>query len=84
MTLTTQYTSSARWDIYEYAEYFESRSASVADRFREAVEKTVRMLCDSPELGLRLRADPDRTYPLSDHFGLSEPPDFLPSCGHGS
>jgi len=58
MTLTAWYAPDARQDIYECAEYFEGRdSFAVADRFRDAIEKTVEMLCGNPELGERFRSD---------------------------
>jgi len=58
MMLSAWYAPDARQDIYECAEYFESRdSFAVADRFREAVQKTVEMLCGNSELGERFRRD---------------------------
>ena len=51
MALTAWYAPAVRRDIYECAEYFESRDNSVADRFRKSVQKTVEMLCGNPELG---------------------------------
>ena len=58
MTLTPLYSSAVQLDVEEYVEYFESQSDSVADRFRVAIEQTVKMLCDSPGLGLRFHGDP--------------------------
>jgi len=57
MTLTAWYAPAVQQDIYECTEYFESRDSSVADRFRESVQKTVEMLCGNPELGERFRSD---------------------------
>jgi toxin ParE1/3/4 len=57
MTLTAWYAPAVQQDIYECAEYFESRDSSAADRFREAIQKTVAMLCGNPELGERFRND---------------------------
>ena len=57
MTLAAWYAQDARQDIYECVEYFESRDSAVADRFREAVQQTVEMLCGNPELGERFRRD---------------------------
>ena len=58
MMLTAWYAPDARQDIYECAEYFESQdNVAVADRFREAIQKTVKMLCGNPELGERFRRD---------------------------
>ena len=61
MTLTARYSPDVQQDINERIEYFESRSDSVADRFRKAVEETVRMLCGSPNMGERFRGDPTGT-----------------------
>ena len=57
MTLEAWYAPEARQDIYECAEYFERRDDAVADRFREAVQQTIKMLCGNPELGERFRKD---------------------------
>ena len=57
MTLTPRYSLDVQWDVEQCVEYFESQSDSVADRFRDAVAKTVRMLCDNPEMGELLRSD---------------------------
>ena len=57
MTLAAWYAPDARQDIYECAEYFESRDSVVADRFQEAIRKTVEMLCGNPELGECFRKD---------------------------
>jgi toxin ParE1/3/4 len=57
MTLTAWYAPAARQDIYECAEYLESRDFSVADRFRKCVQETVELLCGNPELGERFRRD---------------------------
>ena len=57
MILTAWYAPDARQDIHECAEYFENHDYAIADRFREAIRKTVEMLCGNPELGERFRKD---------------------------
>ena len=57
MTLMAWYSPDAQQDVNECIEYFECRDIAVADRFREAVQETVKMLCDNPELGERFRRD---------------------------
>jgi len=48
----------AKQDIVTYGDYLAERDLSVAYRFADAVDATIEMLCRSPELGERLRADP--------------------------
>jgi toxin ParE1/3/4 len=57
MNLTAEYAPAARQDFYECAEYLEERDVAVADRFRESVQQTVKLLCGNSELGERFRRD---------------------------
>ena len=47
----------AKQDIVAYGDYLAERDLSVAYRFADAVDATIEMLCNNPELGERLRAD---------------------------
>ena len=51
MTLIPDFSDAAKWDMAEIVSYFDERSDSVAQRFEQAVEKTVQMLCAAPESG---------------------------------
>ena len=51
MNLVPDFSEAAEWDLAEIVAYFDERSDSVSDRFRQGVEKTVRMLCWAPESG---------------------------------
>lgn len=51
MTLIARRLSQAEEDIFGAALYLNEYSESVADRFFDAVDKTVAMLCEHPELG---------------------------------
>jgi len=48
----------ARQDIAAYGDYLAERSISAAFRFAGAIDATIQMLLQDPELGERLRSDP--------------------------
>jgi toxin ParE1/3/4 len=58
MSLRSDFSEVATWDMAEIASYFDERSDSVSERFYRAVDETVEMLCRNPEMGERLRVDP--------------------------
>jgi len=58
MSLTFDILPEARRDIVSYGDYLAERDISVAWRFADAVDATIEMLCNNPELGERLHADP--------------------------
>ena len=57
MTLSLFITSDARQDTKDIGRYLEERNPSAARRFARAVGETIQMLCRSPNLGERFRAD---------------------------
>lgn len=61
MTLTVWYAPAALQDMYECAEYLENQDSTIADRFRESVQETVRLLGGNPDIGERFRRDPTGT-----------------------
>ena len=50
-----QYTEKANQEIAEIFDYLDQRNETVADRFYDAIEKTVQQLARSPYLGERCR-----------------------------
>ena len=58
MTLSKHITSDARQNIKDIGWYLEERNPAAARRFVQAIEETAEMLCNNPDLGERLRADP--------------------------
>jgi len=58
MTFFQTITSDARQNIKEIGQYLEERNPTAARRFLQAIEDTIEMLCQNPELGERLHADP--------------------------
>ena len=57
MSLVSNFSENAEWDIADIVSYFDERSDGVSERFHQAVGETVEMLCRSPNLGERFRAD---------------------------
>ena len=58
MTLSLYVTLEASQNADDIAEYLEERNPAAASRFAQAFEETAEMLCNNPELGEQLRADP--------------------------
>ena len=57
MSLFSNFSEDAEWDIADIVSYFDERSDGVSERFHSAVNETVEMLCRSPELGERFSTD---------------------------
>ena len=57
MSLTFRFLLEAEQDFISHGEYLFERNPAAAWRFADAVNETVEMLCNNPELGERLRAD---------------------------
>jgi toxin ParE1/3/4 len=57
MSLIPDVRPEADLDIDSYIDYLAERDPLVADRFADAVDATVKMLCHNPNLGERLHAD---------------------------
>ena len=57
MTLIHDVLAEAEDDIGSHVDYLFDRNPSVAQRFSDAVDETIQMLCRSPELGERFSAD---------------------------
>jgi toxin ParE1/3/4 len=57
MSLTFDILPEAKDDIVSCGDYLAERNLSAALRFADAVNETIEMLCRSPNLGERLRAD---------------------------
>ena len=51
MNRFVHYTAMSRQDIEEIFDYFDQHNETVADRFYDAIEKTIQQLVRSPELG---------------------------------
>ena len=58
MSLTLKTLPDADEDIVSYGNYLGERNVSVSSRFVDAVDATIQMPLQNPELGERLRADP--------------------------
>lgn len=58
MTLTARRFPEAEEDIFETARHFDEYDESIVDRFFEAVDRTVGMLCENPDIGEIFRHDP--------------------------
>ena len=61
MNLIPKFSEAAEWDIADIVSYFDDRNDSVSERFYQAVEETVRMLCNNPEIGEIFQGDPTGT-----------------------
>ena len=57
MSLISNFSENAEWDIADIASYFDERSDGISERFHQAVGETVEMLRRNPELGERFHAD---------------------------
>ena len=57
MNLVRDILPEARQDIVSHEDYLFERDPSVAQRFGDAVNETIKMLCRSPNLGERLSTD---------------------------
>ena len=57
MTLAFDILPQAEQDIVLYGDYLAERSLSAAERFADAVDATIQMLLQNPEMGELLRSD---------------------------
>ena len=57
MSLIPKILPEADQEITAYSDYLADRNPAVADRFADAVDATIEMLLDNPNLGERLHTD---------------------------
>ena len=57
MSLISNFSEDAEWDMADIVSYFDERSDGISERFHQAVNETVEMLCRNPNLGERLSTD---------------------------
>ncbi len=58
MNLVFDILPEAKRDIVSHGDYIGERNLSAALRFADAVDGAIKMLCENPDLGERLRSDP--------------------------
>ena len=57
MSLFPKILPEAEQEITAYSDYLADRDPAVAERFADAMDTTIKMLLDNPNLGERLRVD---------------------------